>query len=135
MTDPDNLVREALDARDKAYAPYSGFRVGAAIKLRDGRIYTGANVENRSYGLTVCAERVALFRAVMEGLEPDQIEAVVIATDNDPPSSPCGACRQVLSEFTTDCAVVLINPAGVRVETTLAELIPLPFHVPQLKKR
>lgn len=94
----ENLFERALEASKKAYAPYSQFRVGAALLLEDGSVVTGVNVENRSYGLTNCAERTAIFKAVSEGKK--DFRAVAIATpDADYPVSPCGACRQVISEF------------------------------------
>jgi cytidine deaminase len=118
------LEARALDAQRKAYAPYSKFRVGAAIQM-SGEVFDGANVENASYGLGVCAERTAVFAAVVAGAH--RLEAVAVCTDASPPSSPCGACRQVLLEFAPDPAAVTVtavNPAGERRTWTLAELIP-----------
>jgi len=118
------LAAHALAAQAKAYAPYSKFRVGAAIQM-SGQIFEGANVENASYGLGVCAERTAVFAAVVAGAHT--LEAVTVCTDASPPSSPCGACRQVLFEFARDAAAVVvtaINPAGERRAWTLAELLP-----------
>lgn len=123
------LASRAVAARSNAYAPYSRYQVGAAIALADGRILTGCNIENASYGLTVCAERVAVFRAVAE-TGTAVLAAVAVATEDG--GSPCGACRQVLSEFAprdgTPVPVYLVNAAGEIVqETTLAELLPLAF--------
>ena len=124
MTDPRTLEARALDAQRRAYAPYSKFRVGAALQV-SGQVFEGANVENASYGLAVCAERTAVFAAVLAGAH--RLEAVAVCTDASPPSSPCGACRQVLLEFAPDPAAVTvtaINPKGERRTWTLAELIP-----------
>jgi cytidine deaminase len=116
------LIDAARAARDHAYAPYSGFRVGAAV-LADGRIVPGCNVENASYGLTVCAERAAVFAAVGAGVR--RIDAVAVVTDADQPVAPCGACRQVLHEFGPGMAVIL---AGREIRRfTLADLLPDAF--------
>jgi len=120
----DELVRRAQAARARAYAPYSKFRVGAALRA-GGKVYDGANVENASYGLATCAERAAVVAAVLDGHA--QLEAIAVCTDVSPPSSPCGSCRQVLLEFADDPAkveVIAVNPAGERRSWTLAELIP-----------
>jgi cytidine deaminase len=116
----DELLATAAAARQKAYAPYSRYQVGAAVLADDGRIYAGANVENVSYGLTVCAERVAVFKAVTAGA--GRLLAVAVATENG--GSPCGACRQVLVEFARDIPVWLVDGAGHRRETTLYQLLP-----------
>ena len=121
---PTTLEARAIEAQRRAYAPYSKFRVGAAV-LVSGEIFAGANVENASYGLTVCAERIAVFTAVVAGAH--RLEAVAVCTEASPPSSPCGACRQVLLEFAPDPAAVTVtavNPRGERRSWTLAELIP-----------
>ncbi len=118
----------ALLARARAYAPYSRFRVGAALRARDGRTYTGANVENASYGLTICAERTALAQAVLDGAR--EVALLAVATDLPHPAAPCGLCRQMLMEFAPqmgDCEVLLINPAGATVRTRLSELLPMGF--------
>jgi cytidine deaminase len=110
--------------QQRAYAPYSRFNVGAAV-LADGKIVTGCNVENASYGLAICAERTAVFAAVLAGAH--RLQAVAVCSDASPPSSPCGACRQVLLEFAPDPAAVTvtaINSLGERRSWTLAELIP-----------
>ena len=119
-----DLVTRAIAAQAKAYAPYSKFNVGAAIVM-DGQIFEGANVENASYPLAVCAERTAISAAVVAGART--LEAVAVCTSVSPPSSPCGACRQVLLEFAADPAKVIVtavNPAGEHRSWTLAELIP-----------
>jgi cytidine deaminase len=121
---PDALAARAAEAQRRAYAPYSKFRVGAAV-LMSGQVFEGANVENASYGLTICAERVAVFAAAMAGAQ--RLEAIAVCSDASPPSSPCGACRQVLLEFAPDPAAVTvtaINSLGDRRTWTLAELIP-----------
>lgn len=98
--DYDFLVKKAMEARENAYAPYSGFRVGACIQTSDGRIYTGCNVENSSFGAAICAERTAIAKAVSEG--STKISAIAITSDSDRLTYPCGICRQVISEFAGD---------------------------------
>ncbi|MDA8427443.1 MAG: cytidine deaminase [Treponema sp.] len=122
--DQDKLFALALDASGASYSPYSRFRVGAALLCEDGSVFTGANVENRSFGLTVCAERSAVSAAVSAGRR--SFVGIVVATpDAEYPVSPCGACRQVLSEFLKpDALVVFGSSAGARVETTMGELFP-----------
>ncbi len=120
----DDLVAAALAVRAQAHAPYSRFAVGAALRAADGRTFVGCNVENASYGLTVCAERNAVAAAVAAGSR--SFVAIVVATETSPPAAPCGACRQVLAEF-GDLTVVLVNPGGERRTTSLAELHPEPF--------
>lgn len=121
----DVLVAAARDARARAYAPYSHFPVGAAIQLADGRIFAGSNVESASYGLTMCAERVALFKAVSDGAR--SFSAVAVVADTDAPTPPCGACRQVLWEHCGDVPVVIANLHGIAAEIRLRDLLPLPF--------
>lgn len=131
----DELAALALTARDQAYAPYSGYRVGAVIETESGEIFTGANVENASYGLSVCAERNAAMRMRLAGASRPR--TIVVATESSPPGSPCGMCRQVLLEFADDPArlrVVATNPAGERAAWTLAELIPAGFTGASLAK-
>ncbi len=126
----DELVEAARKARAAAYAPYSDYRVGAAIATEDGRIFTGCNVENASYGATVCAERNAIGAMVVAGASKPVACAVV--TGGTKPGSPCGMCRQVLVEFARDMPVVLIaeTPSGeVRRDTTLADLMPDVFEL------
>ncbi|HEC63235.1 MAG TPA: cytidine deaminase [Candidatus Acetothermia bacterium] len=119
------LIEKAVEARKRAYAPYSGFPVGAALLAKDGRVFTGCNVENASYGLTMCAERVALFKAVSEGVR--EFEAIAIACGEEP-CPPCGACRQVLFEFAQDLLLIMTDGEGKRVERVpLKEFLPRAF--------
>ncbi len=119
----DELVGLAADARSRAYVPYSQFAVGAALRTKSGKTYTGCNVENASYGLTVCAERVAIWKAVSAG-ETD-FEALALVTSNG--GSPCGACRQVMAEFAPQMPVVIADVDGGRQVMTVTELLPLAF--------
>jgi cytidine deaminase len=126
------LVDRALAAREWAYAPYSGFRVGATV-IAAGQLYDGANVENASYGLAICAERAAVARAVVDGARV--LELVVVASESSPPAAPCGMCRQTIAEFTEDPAslrIVCVNPQGERADYTLADLLPHGFTRAQL---
>jgi cytidine deaminase len=123
MNDP--LLAAALAARRHAFAPYSKFQVGAAIEDSDGRIHTGCNVENATYGLSVCAERVAVFKAISEGVR--QFRRVAVAADTDVLTPPCGACRQILWEFLGDVEVALVNPRGKTETHRLRDLFPKPF--------
>ncbi len=121
------LVALALKARTKAYAPYSKFKVGAALEASDGTIYTGCNVENASYSVTCCAERVALFKAVADGKKKFRRIAVVGSTKN--PTPPCGVCRQALIEFAPRLEVVMANPVGDIEIESLATLLAHPIRV------
>ena len=123
--DVANLVAIARRARDFAFAPFSRFKVGAAVRTRDGRVYTGCNVENASFSLTICAERVALFKAISEGTRA--FTQVVIVTDAAKLTPPCGACRQVLWEFAPEAEVVLANVRGRTKRLKVASLLPEPF--------
>jgi cytidine deaminase len=125
MSEYDGLVTAAKVARENAHAPYSDFRVGAAVRANSGRIFGGCNIENASYGLTVCAERVALFKALSEG-ERD-FSAVAVVTDAERLTPPCGACRQLLWEFCGDVPVVLANLQGKTKTFKMRELLPEPF--------
>ncbi len=119
------LIRRALEVRRNAHAPYSRFAVGAAVRCADGTIFTGCNVENASYGATVCAERNAIAAAVAAGRR--DFLALAIATGNAPPAAPCGLCRQVISEFSPDLLLLLCNPRGDLVRTSLGRLLPMQF--------
>jgi cytidine deaminase len=123
MNDP--LISAALEAREKAHAPFSNFKVGAALEDGAGRIHTGCNVENATYGLSVCAERVAVFKAVSEGA--GGFRRVVVAADTDVLTPPCGACRQILWEFCGDVEIVLVNLRGKSETLKLGTLFPRPF--------
>lgn len=123
----DSLAQAALEARRHAHAPYSQFLVGAALEDHSGRIHTGCNVENATYGLTVCAERVAVWKAISEGLKPRQFRRIAIAADTGSLTPPCGACRQILWEFCGDIEVILVNPAGKTERVPLSALLPRPF--------
>jgi cytidine deaminase len=124
------LVSAALAARENAFAPYSKFKVGAALEDAEGRIHTGCNVENATYGLTVCAERVAVYKALSEGVR--RFRRIAIATDADTLTPPCGACRQILWEFCGDIEIVLANSRGETEAYSLKELFPKPFDVSSL---
>lgn len=115
----------ALEARERAHAPYSRFRVGAALKTRTGEIVTGCNIENASYGLTMCAERVAVFKAVSEGLE--DFDAVTVVADSKRLTPPCGPCRQILWEYCGDILVHMADTKGRARTARLSELLPMPF--------
>lgn len=119
------LVDAARAARERAHAPMSHFKVGAAIEDENGRIFTGCNVENASYGLTICAERVAVFKAVSEGA--GKLKRVAVVADTDTLTPPCGACRQILWEFCGDAELVLANLAGKQESLTIKEIFPRPF--------
>jgi cytidine deaminase len=123
--DWDALVAAARTARERAYAPYSRFLVGAALLDDRGELHMGGNVENASYGLTVCAERSAVFAAVARGAR--RFVALAVVTDLSPPATPCGACRQVLREFAPSLVIVTANPSGERVMTDLLRLLPDSF--------
>ena len=116
------LIADALQARERAYAPYSHFTVGAALKTRNGRVFTGCNIENLSYGLTICAERAAVFAAVAAGER--EFEALAVVADSLSPVTPCGACRQVLAEFSPSLPVCSANLEGKVYTSSIAELLP-----------
>jgi cytidine deaminase len=119
------LIAKATQAREKAIAPYSAFKVGAALQTRDGRMFTGCNIENASYGLSICAERVALWKALSEGAR--EFRELAIVTDADKLTSPCGACRQLLWEYCGDITVHMHSLKGLENEQRLADLFPFPF--------
>ena len=120
-----DLARLAAVARQRAYAPFSKFKVGAALRTREGEIVTGCNIENASYGLTLCAERVAVFKAVSEGLR--EFDAIAVVADSDRPTAPCGPCRQILWEFCGDIVVHMQDLSGRKRTLRVSELLPLPF--------
>jgi cytidine deaminase len=122
MTD---LLSAALDARQHAHAPYSHFKVGAALEDVHGRIHTGSNVENATYGLTICAERVAVFKAMSEGVR--EFRRIAVAADTEKLTPPCGACRQILWEFCGDIEVTLVNPRGASETLRMKDLFPRAF--------
>ena len=123
VTEPE-LITKSIAAAKLAYAPYSRFLVGAALVATDGRVFCGCNVENISYGLTICAERNAVFAAVAAGCR--DFTKIVITTDTAEPATPCGACRQVLAEFNPDLEIVLATFGGKSVRFRLSELLPRP---------
>ncbi len=125
MKEIDRLIKAARKASNFAYAPYSKFKVGAALLTKSGIIYSGANVENASYGLTVCAERIALFKAVSEGKK--DFRALAIYTKTKDFTTPCGACRQVLMEFSPNLSIIIINASGKIKKFSLSKLLPHPF--------
>jgi cytidine deaminase len=129
MTD-DELIASAAAARERAYAPYSNFKVGAALKGKSGRVYAGCNVENAAYGPSMCAERTAIFKAVSEGER--EFEAIAVVTENG--ASPCGSCRQVMMEFAPDMTVIIADTQGRGRSTTVRGLLPdgfTPEHLPR----
>ncbi|API89561.1 cytidine deaminase [Marinilactibacillus sp. 15R] len=120
------LIRTATDMLERAYVPYSKFPVGASLLTKEGTVYSGCNIENASFGLTNCAERTAIFKAVSEGEK--NFEYLVVTGDTDGPISPCGACRQVMAEFfSPEMKVLLTNRKGQKQETTVQELLPGAF--------
>ncbi|HXN64749.1 MAG TPA: cytidine deaminase [Candidatus Acidoferrales bacterium] len=119
------LLDSARTARDHAHAPFSNFRVGAAVRAKSGRIFTGCNVENASYGLTICAERVALFKAISEGERG--FDAVAVVTDAEKLTPPCGACRQIIWEFCGDAEIILGNLRGQTESHRMSSLLPYAF--------
>lgn len=123
----NKLIHAALAARLRAHAPYSRFLVGAALEDQSGAIHTGCNVENATYGLTVCAERVAVFKAVSEGCKPGDFSRIVIAADTAELTPPCGACRQILWEFCGDVEVLLVNLQGATRAHKMGGLFPCAF--------
>lgn len=125
------LAEIALEARKNAYAPYSKFRVGAALVGKSGKIYTGCNIENSSYSLTICAERVALFKAISEGEK--EFLTMAIASDSDTYTSPCGACRQVILELAGNIQCIMVNNQGKYKTGTIKVLLPKAFTKNDLK--
>jgi len=121
----NKLLEAALAARNNAHAPFSKFKVGAAIEDENGRIFTGCNVENATYGLTICAERVAVFKAISEGAR--KFTGIAVAADTEVLTPPCGACRQILWEFCGDAELTLVNLQGKTETFHLKDLFPRPF--------
>ena len=125
MSEYNTLIAAAKQARENAHAPISNFRVGAALRAKSGRIFTGCNVENATLGLTCCAERVAIFKAISEG--EHGFESIAVAADTDVLTPPCGACRQIIWEFCGDVPVILTNLKGKIEQTSSGKLLPAPF--------
>ena len=130
----EKLLLKAKEARELSYSPYSHFAVGAAVETKDGQIFLGANIENSAYGLCMCAERNALYNAYMHGFKKDDIVALALCADTDQPCSPCGSCRQVISELMPmDAPVIMSNLKGAVQETNAKELLPFAFSSEDLK--
>ena len=125
VQDASALVAAAVDARERARARFSGFKVGAALETAAGDVVTGCNVENATYGLTMCAERVALYKALSDGR--DVFTRIAVVADTDDPTPPCGSCRQLLWEYCGDIEVILANLSDVKKRLRLSQLLPLPF--------
>jgi cytidine deaminase len=121
----DTLLEVALAARERAHAPYSHFKVGAAVRDENGRLFAGCNIESASYGLSICAERVAVFKALSEGAA--RLVRIIVVVDSGILTPPCGACRQVLWEFCRDAELLLANLAGQEEATTVRQIFPKPF--------
>jgi cytidine deaminase len=121
----EQLVLAARLARERAYAPFSTFKVGAAVEDEDGQIYSGCNIENATYGLTICAERVAVFKAISEGAS--KLVRVAVVADTEKLTPPCGACRQILWEFCGNAELILANLAGASERLLMSEVFPRPF--------
>ena len=125
------LIEAATNVREKAYAPYSNFKVGAALRTKAGKVFTGCNVESASYGLTVCAERVAIWKAVSEG--ETEFETIAVVADTHELTPPCGVCRQIIWEFCGDVPVLFANLEGKTETVTMSELLPRAFDTKFLK--
>jgi cytidine deaminase len=131
---PEELIEKAKEARELSYSPYSHFAVGAALLCKDGNVYVGANIENSSYPLCMCAERNALYNAKMHGVKKEDMVAMALSADTDEPCSPCGACRQVISElFPSNAPIYMSNLKGDVQETNIKELLPYAFSEDALK--
>jgi cytidine deaminase len=125
VSDYDPLIATAKQARENAHVKFSNFKVGAGLRASSGKIYGGCNVENATYGLTVCAERVAIFKAISEGER--KFDAIAVVTDTDALTLPCGACRQLIWEFCGDVPVILSNLRGKTETIQMSDLFPKPF--------
>jgi len=125
MSEFDSLITAAKQSRENAHAAFSNFRVGAALRAKSGRIFGGCNVENATYGLTICAERVAIFKAISEGERG--FDAIAVVTDTDRLTPPCGACRQIIWEFCGDVPVIMANLKGAVEVVQMRDLFPRPF--------
>lgn len=125
------LIEAAIYARERAFAPYSNFKVGAALQTKNGKVFTGCNIENASYGLTICAERVAIFKAVSEG--ETEFSNLAVAADTESLTPPCGACRQIIWEFCGDVPVMFSNLQGKTEILRMSELLPRAFDTKFLK--
>jgi cytidine deaminase len=123
--DINELINKAKNAREHSYSPYSRFKVGAALKTKNEMVFTGCNIENSSYGLSICAEREAIFKAISAG-ERD-LDTIAVVTDSDKLTTPCGACRQVMWEFSKDMTIVVANLKGEKKEFKIKELLAHPF--------
>ncbi len=133
--DVKELVEKALEARKLSYSPYSHFAVGAVVLTKDQRVFYGANIENSSYPLCMCAERNALYNAMMNGYKKEDLVALALIADTDDPCSPCGACRQVISElFPANAPIYMANLKGDVKKTTVQELLPFAFSDKDLGK-
>ena len=132
--DKKELITKAVEARNLSYSPYSKFKVGAALLTKDGQVFLGANIENSSYPLCMCGERNALYNARMHGYKKDDFVALALCADTDEPCSPCGACRQVISElFPRNGVIIMSNLKGDIKETNVDELLPFAFSGDDLK--
>lgn len=131
----EELINEAIKARMLSYSPYSNFKVGAALLTKDGELFLGANIENSSYPVAMCAERNAIYNAMMHGKTKDDFEALAIVADSERVCSPCGACRQVISElFPANKPIYLANLKGDSKETSVKELLPFAFEKGDMEK-
>ena len=128
---PENLIEAAARARENAHAPYSNFKVGAAVETKSGKIFTGCNIENASYGLTICAERTAIFKAISEG--ETEFTRLAVVADTSELTPPCGACRQIIWEFCGDVPVIFSNLEGATETLQMKELLPRAFDGKYLK--
>ena len=126
--DKKQLIIKSMEARNLSYSPYSNFAVGAALLTKDGKVFLGANIENSSYPLCMCAERNAIYNAMLNGYKKEDFVALALSADTDGPCSPCGACRQVISElFPKDAPIYMSNIQGDEKDTTIEELLPFAF--------